>query len=78
MVRGGWSINREKNRMLIPDNAPEQLAVDILSLAKNRELRNYLSENGRRLVCKYYDLKRIVANYELLFQHLVCNIVKGL
>ncbi len=49
------------NGLLVPERDPEALACAILELVKNKPLRSKFARNGRRIVKKEYEVKRMVS-----------------
>ena len=65
----GLAVTHEKNILIADD--PEQFAVHTVRLLKDPSLRRELSENGRRLVQKYYDWDVIGKQFNQLIESVV-------
>ena len=60
-------IEDNKNGILINPAKPEELAEAIKKLAKNKDLREKLSKEGRKTVIEKFSIQKMVSKFEELF-----------
>ncbi len=59
-------LNDGEDCILVPPDKPDELGTEILRVLKSQDLRNRLSENGRKAVEERFDVDRFVREYEVL------------
>ena len=64
-------LKHTENAYLIEKKDPENLAEAILELIKNEKLANKLSNNGRKLIEKKFDLRKIVDEILELYKEVI-------
>jgi len=60
-----------KTGILVPPTNPEALANTIIKLIKNPKLREKMGKAGRKRVEKYFTIKKMVKEYEKVYDRLV-------
>jgi len=66
-VAGIGDLFSRENIYLVEENNPIQLSNSILSLHKDEEKRNELSENSRKLILREYSAQKIFKMYRAVF-----------
>lgn len=70
---GGVSkiCTNKKNALIIPSQSPEKIAEAMLSLIKNKKLREKLGKNGRKLVEEKYSWEKVAKKFVSIYKNLI-------
>jgi len=64
-------IHHGINGFLVPPRDPDALAASIIRFCKSRELRQQMGLKSREIAEKYFDVRKNMAQYDLLFRQLL-------
>ena len=64
-------IEDGKNGLLVPPKDPEEMADAILRLLGNKKLRENMGREGKKRVQEYFNINRVVKDYEQLYDTLL-------
>lgn len=71
------TVRPEQTGVLVPPDAPQELAEAILSLLRNPERARRLGQNGRQLMLREFTLGKTVDDIDRLYQREAQRILKG-
>ena len=64
--------HKETGFLVTPENSNE-LADMILEAISDKDIRKQVAKNGQKFIAKYFDIKRTVNQYELLYKGLIAD-----
>jgi glycosyltransferase involved in cell wall biosynthesis len=65
---GFEALDAVAGRDILVANDPKQFAEEVIRLVKDRDLRQYIAQNARKLVEEKYDWSSIVERLEAVYE----------